>query len=164
MQQDSQLLAMLLWLTGGLLELQKCSYHMIHFEFKEDGRPQFRTEAPDIPLGLRQANTNKDITITYKTVYNLHNILGYYKAPAGTSKMQENILIKKTEQYACKVKKSLLYRHKALMHYTSCYLKSIGYVLSQTFLTKHTLEHVNLSPVSEGSNPDVENRDSRQST
>eukprot|EP00957_Ditylum_brightwellii_P166065 12643393-Ditylum_brightwellii.AAC.1 len=50
MQQDSQLWAMLLWLTGGLLELQKCLYHVIHFEFKEDGMPQFMTEAPNIPL------------------------------------------------------------------------------------------------------------------
>eukprot|EP00957_Ditylum_brightwellii_P079636 6055823-Ditylum_brightwellii.AAC.1 len=36
-QQDSQLWAMSLWLTGDLLELQKCLYHVIHFELKEDG-------------------------------------------------------------------------------------------------------------------------------
>eukprot|EP00957_Ditylum_brightwellii_P165802 12623155-Ditylum_brightwellii.AAC.1 len=69
MQQDSQLGETLHWLTGGLLELQKCSYHVIHFEFKEDGKPQFRTEVPNIPLGPRQANTNKDVTITYNTIH-----------------------------------------------------------------------------------------------
>eukprot|EP00957_Ditylum_brightwellii_P204824 15340977-Ditylum_brightwellii.AAC.1 len=70
-------------------------------------------------------------------------MLGYYKAPAGTSKVQEKILIKKAEQYACKVKMSLLHRHEAWLYYTSCYLKSIGYVLSHTFFSKHTLENIN---------------------
>eukprot|EP00957_Ditylum_brightwellii_P134248 10234628-Ditylum_brightwellii.AAC.1 len=66
-----------------------------------------------------------------------------YKAPVGASKVQESILTKKAKQYACKVKKSSLYRHKAWLYYTSCYLKSIGYVLSQTFFSKHTLENIN---------------------
>eukprot|EP00957_Ditylum_brightwellii_P030828 2335685-Ditylum_brightwellii.AAC.1 len=86
MQQDSQLWAMLLWLTGGRM-------------------PQFRTEVPGIPLQLRQSNTNKDVTITYKTVYNPHKMLEHYKAPARTSKVQESILLKKAKQYACKVKR-----------------------------------------------------------
>eukprot|EP00957_Ditylum_brightwellii_P199238 15187712-Ditylum_brightwellii.AAC.1 len=87
MQQDSQLWALLLWLTGSLLELQKCSYHAIHFEFKEDGSPQFMTQVPDTPLQLKQANTREDITIPYKSVFNPHKMLGHYKAPAGTSKV-----------------------------------------------------------------------------
>eukprot|EP00957_Ditylum_brightwellii_P098096 7473502-Ditylum_brightwellii.AAC.1 len=69
-------------------------------------------------------------------------MLGHYKAPARTSKVQESILINKAEQYAFKVKKSLLHRHEAWLYYTSCYLKSIGYVLGQTFFTKHTLENI----------------------
>ena len=100
------------------------------------------TQVPDIPLWLKQANTNKGVTITYKSVFNPHKILGHYKAPEGTSKVQENILINKAERYACKVKKSMLNRHKAWLYYTSCYLKSLGYVLGQTFFSKHTLENI----------------------
>ena len=43
MKHDSQLWALLVWLTGGLLELQKCSYHVIHFNFKPDDTPQLHT-------------------------------------------------------------------------------------------------------------------------
>eukprot|EP00957_Ditylum_brightwellii_P195775 14916012-Ditylum_brightwellii.AAC.1 len=71
----------------------------------------------------------------------------HYKAPAGTSKVQEIILIKKAKQYDYKVKKSLLYRYKAWLYYTSCYLKSIGYVLGQTFFSKHTLENIDRSAI-----------------
>eukprot|EP00957_Ditylum_brightwellii_P212338 15367193-Ditylum_brightwellii.AAC.2 len=50
MQQDSQLCALLLWLTGGQLELYKGSYHVIYFEFKDDDLPQLLTQPPDTPL------------------------------------------------------------------------------------------------------------------
>eukprot|EP00957_Ditylum_brightwellii_P189596 14432048-Ditylum_brightwellii.AAC.1 len=76
----------------------------MHFELKDDGTPQFRSEVPGTPLQLRHANTNEDVTIIYKTAFNPHKMLGHYKAPAGTSKVQENILTKKAESYVCKVK------------------------------------------------------------
>jgi hypothetical protein len=37
--EDTQLWADLLWLSGGDLELPKCSYHLIHFDFASNGRP-----------------------------------------------------------------------------------------------------------------------------
>eukprot|EP00957_Ditylum_brightwellii_P174606 13294216-Ditylum_brightwellii.AAC.1 len=38
-QRDAQLWSELLWLSGGLLELEKCSYHCIYYLFLEDGTP-----------------------------------------------------------------------------------------------------------------------------
>jgi hypothetical protein len=37
MQLDPQLWNNLLWLSGGMLELSKCSLHHIHFDFLPDG-------------------------------------------------------------------------------------------------------------------------------
>jgi hypothetical protein len=34
---DAQLWSNLLWLSGGLLELRKCSYHFLYFHFQPDG-------------------------------------------------------------------------------------------------------------------------------
>eukprot|EP00957_Ditylum_brightwellii_P204623 15340168-Ditylum_brightwellii.AAC.1 len=70
-------------------------YHVIHFEFKEDGSPQFMAEVPDTPLQLRQANTNKDVTITYKSVFNLYKMLEHYKAPAesDTQKLLQDAIV-----------------------------------------------------------------------
>eukprot|EP00957_Ditylum_brightwellii_P073479 5583641-Ditylum_brightwellii.AAC.1 len=38
--------------------------------------------------------------------------------------------------------KSSLNRHESWLYYTSCYLKSIGYVLGQTFLPKKDLKDI----------------------
>ena len=91
------------------------------------------TQVPGISLQIKQANMNEDVKITYKSVYNPHKTLGHYKVPAGMSKVQENILINKAESYACKVKRSSLNRYKSWLYYTSCYLKSLGYVLGKHF-------------------------------
>eukprot|EP00957_Ditylum_brightwellii_P204366 15338884-Ditylum_brightwellii.AAC.1 len=143
MKRDSQLWDMLLWLTGGLLELQKCSYHTIHFNFKSDGTPQLQTLPPTYPLLIKHAHQNEHVTIKYKLVYNPHKTLGHYKAPAGTGQVQGGILAEKAEKYARKVLKSALTKYEAWVFYTSCYLKSIGYVLGQTFFSKHVLETIN---------------------
>eukprot|EP00957_Ditylum_brightwellii_P007049 533487-Ditylum_brightwellii.AAC.1 len=49
-QQDSKLCSKLLWLSGGLLELSKCSYHFLHFNFKPDGSPEVNNILQGQPL------------------------------------------------------------------------------------------------------------------
>eukprot|EP00957_Ditylum_brightwellii_P110294 8412409-Ditylum_brightwellii.AAC.1 len=39
MQEDAQIWSNLLWLTGDLLELDKCSYHFIWYQFLQEGTP-----------------------------------------------------------------------------------------------------------------------------
>jgi hypothetical protein len=39
MQSDAQIWNNLLWCTGGKLELTKCSFHALQFEFKPNGTP-----------------------------------------------------------------------------------------------------------------------------
>jgi hypothetical protein len=55
MQQDAQLWSDLLWLSGGLLELNKCSFHQLHFNFDSDGRPMMRTGTYGDPLQVHDA-------------------------------------------------------------------------------------------------------------
>jgi hypothetical protein len=42
MKHDTQLWRDLLWLSGGLLELNKCSFHQLHFDFDSAGRPMMQ--------------------------------------------------------------------------------------------------------------------------
>eukprot|EP00957_Ditylum_brightwellii_P026273 1987227-Ditylum_brightwellii.AAC.1 len=88
MQQDSQLWSMLLWST--------------------DGTPQIQLQHPNYNLQIKQANTDETIPINYKPLSNPHETLGHYKAPAGTSQAQANVLTTKDEKYACKATKSSL--------------------------------------------------------
>eukprot|EP00957_Ditylum_brightwellii_P123315 9402579-Ditylum_brightwellii.AAC.1 len=121
MEQDSEFWASLLRFMGGLLELQKCLYHVIHFIFQENGAPQMQLTKQNTPLRICQATNNDWVEVEFKLVYNPHKILGHYKSPAGTGKVQKDVIKTKAEQYA---------------------VKSIGYVLGQTFLSKKDLEDI----------------------
>eukprot|EP00957_Ditylum_brightwellii_P127999 9761418-Ditylum_brightwellii.AAC.2 len=70
-QQDAQLWSDLLWLSGGLLELDKCSYHLIYYTFLNDGTPVMVSHCPGPALEVTKPNTTNMITIKYKT-YILH--------------------------------------------------------------------------------------------
>ena len=43
-REDGQLWSILLWLTGGSLELNECSYYVIYFLFYPDGTPQMQMQ------------------------------------------------------------------------------------------------------------------------
>jgi hypothetical protein len=63
MKLDAQLWSDLLWLSGGLLELGKCSFHQIHFDFKQDGSPTMRGGIYGEPLQIHDA-----LIITHRLV------------------------------------------------------------------------------------------------
>eukprot|EP00957_Ditylum_brightwellii_P087748 6681729-Ditylum_brightwellii.AAC.1 len=50
MRDDGQLWSSLLWLIGGLLELNKFSYHVMHFLFYSGSTPQMQLQQPDHSL------------------------------------------------------------------------------------------------------------------
>jgi hypothetical protein len=62
MKIDAQIWSDLLWISGGLLELPKCSYHQIHFDFLPSGQPV-----------MRAGQVTNEITLTNITSQNLHH-------------------------------------------------------------------------------------------
>eukprot|EP00957_Ditylum_brightwellii_P065411 4961982-Ditylum_brightwellii.AAC.1 len=82
MREDGQLWSIIFWLTGGLLELNKRSYHVIHFLFYPNGTPQMQLQQLDHCLQINKADTHENVQIQYKSVLNHHQTLGHYKAPA----------------------------------------------------------------------------------
>ena len=46
---------------------------------------------PDHSLCINKADSNENVQIQYKSVLDPHKILGYYKAPAGTSRVQATV-------------------------------------------------------------------------
>jgi hypothetical protein len=78
MQKDAQLWIGLLWISGGLLEFEKCSYHQIHhFDFEADGSPVMRGGTYGTPFLVQDALTAAPVTIAAKPVYTPHKILGH---------------------------------------------------------------------------------------
>eukprot|EP00957_Ditylum_brightwellii_P111637 8514986-Ditylum_brightwellii.AAC.1 len=87
MQHDAKLWSDLLWLSGGLLELDTCSYHFIYYCFLADGTPIMRSQHPGTPLDVQQSGSTTAIIIKYKNLYTPHKALGHYKAPTGANKI-----------------------------------------------------------------------------
>jgi hypothetical protein len=139
MQIDAQLWSNLLWLSGGLLELGKCSFHQIHFDFEPDGAPIIRGGIYGTPLQVHDTLTGQQVTIPAKLVYTPHKTLGHQKAPAGNNLTQRQVLQTNSDMYARLVATSPFNRTDSWFFYNAIYLKSLGYVLSGCFFEEKTL-------------------------
>eukprot|EP00957_Ditylum_brightwellii_P187092 14248946-Ditylum_brightwellii.AAC.1 len=82
-KEDAQIWSDLLWLTGGLLELDECSNHFIWYKFLQDGTPIMKSTRPGPPLIIKQLNNKTNTEIQYKNPYTPHAMLGHQKAPGG---------------------------------------------------------------------------------
>ena len=142
MQLDAQLWSDLLWLSGGLLELSKCSFHNLHFDFAPDGTAIPRGRIFGSPLQIKDELTNQEVTIPAKSVYTAHKTLGHHKAPAGMNNTQLQALTIQSDAYAKMIFTSPCNRMDSWFFYTAIYLKSIGYVLPNCFFLDKALKKV----------------------
>jgi hypothetical protein len=100
MQYDAQLWSDLLWLSGGLLELPKCSSHHLHFTFEADGRPNIMGGQAGPSLVLTSSQDGSPVHIPQKSAFAPHKTLGHWKAPAGNGSKQRQVLRKKSQAMA----------------------------------------------------------------
>eukprot|EP00957_Ditylum_brightwellii_P161557 12300605-Ditylum_brightwellii.AAC.1 len=136
MQHDAQLWSDLLWVSGGILELDKCSCHFIYYCFLADGTPIMMSKRPDPQLQVRKYNSSEAVTIKYKNLFTSHKKLGHYKLPGSSNITQQKMLEKNANEYSVKAQISVLAHSESQRYYDSCYLKSVEYVLGQCFFEK----------------------------
>ena len=142
MQQDAQLWNDLLWASGGNLELPKCSYHYLQWQFTANGTPILAGNRVGPDLVILSGNRHKSQTITYKSAHTAHKTLGYHKDPAGNQKQQYDVLKAKSDKEGKFVACSALKRHEAWTHYTAIFLPSIGYSLPNCFFSYNELDKI----------------------
>jgi hypothetical protein len=140
MRHDAQLWSDLLWVSGGLLELSKCSFHQVHFDFLPDGTPMMRAGIYGDPLLVHDALLDTKVTIPAKSVHSPHKTLGHHKAPAGANSTQRIVLHRNSDIYAKLVATSPLDRTDSWFFYTAIYLTSMGYVLPNCFFPETVLK------------------------
>ena len=95
MQQDAQLWNDLLFCSGGRLELGKCSFHVLHFEFQPDGTPRPMSSTMGQKIELRDSISGRMICIPAKNASEAHKTLGHYKAPADQPQCQQLAALQK---------------------------------------------------------------------
>jgi hypothetical protein len=111
-QHDAQLWTDLVHVSGGKLELTKCSVHRLSFLFAPDG-PPLVDYSPSTVVRLQDPMTKEIIEL--KTLMNLqpHKTLGHWKAPAGNSKTQLKVLQDKTKIVSIRIATSSVSRYGA---------------------------------------------------
>jgi hypothetical protein len=140
---DAQLWADLLWTSGGYLELPKCSYHVIHFDFSSNGRPFMTNRTDPVPsISIIDAKDNQPLQIPQKAPGMPHKTLGHHKAPMGNNRTQRKILQDKCNTTANRIMRSSLNSTEARIYYEAVFLPSVNYVLPQCFFSSSDLRTI----------------------
>ena len=141
--KDSQLWSDLLWLSGGALELPKCTYHYWNYLFRPIGTPFLQAGQVGPDVVIRTGDGIRHETVPFRSAYDAYKTLGYYKSPSGCQTTQYKILKKKCDDHARIVTTSALTRRDAWTYYFSMYLTSPGYPLPLSHFSPvdlHSLE------------------------
>ena len=135
MTQDAQLWHDLLWSSGGKLELPKCGYHLIYYNFNDNGLPHMRVISPADKIILKK-DEGVDVPIKAKSIFVPRKNLGHYKSPAGNRSTQATKLLEKAIKLTNDIVKCKCSRSENRMLYLTVWKPSIEYVLPQSFLSK----------------------------
>ena len=142
MQHDAQVWHDIVWASGGDLELPKCTFHQIHFEFDHKGRPKMLQGRFSSSLHVVTA-AGKKIRIKQLSVCESHKLLGCHKEPMGLQQTQLAILKTKCDESANKaVNCSTLDRHESLMFCRHICIPSVTCPLCATFFTEKQLDSI----------------------
>ena len=114
MTQDVQLWHDLLWASGGKLELSKCGYHLIYYEFNPEGIPKMKI-APLSDKVILTNDKNDDVPINAKSIFTPRLNLGHYKSPAGNRNTQATKLKEKAKTLTDNIIRCNLTRNETRM-------------------------------------------------
>ena len=145
-RHDAQLWNDLLWTSGGALELPKCSYHAVHWEFSGYGSEYMEPNPKAPPMRLTDATGDgNQITVKRLRPNEAHKTLGHYKEPSGDQHEQERAIKNKSDTLGDQAIRSGMTRKDAWVYYFAIYLPSITFPLANSFLSKkklHQLTHL----------------------
>ena len=118
--KDSQLWHDLLEASNQTLELSKCKYHVIHFEFESSGEPKMvDQDQPPVALKIKDKSGNP-VTITHLPNKKASPYLGCHKAPASNQEQQQ-VLKHKCDDFARVINTSQLNRRESQTFYQMIY-------------------------------------------
>jgi hypothetical protein len=107
-QHDMQLWNDILFVSGGQLELSKCSFHFLtKFDFDPDGTPRISVSSPNHIL-LKDAATASTISMKALPPHAPHKTLGHWMSPAGNSRTQLTVIQRKVQNISTRITMSSL--------------------------------------------------------
>jgi len=140
MKDDAQLWHDLLWCSGGKLELSKCGYHVIHFDFDDNGIPHMRHSPGDSIL--LQNDQGNDVKIKSKNIFQPRKNLGHLKSPSQSAITQAIAIEKTATGLTDAVDRCGGTRSEVRMLYESVWKPAVEYVIPQSFLSEKQLSKI----------------------
>ena len=140
MEHDAQLWNNLLYCSGGKLELPKCSFHVLHFEFEPNGQPRPTLEKFDNRIHIQDSETHTKIPIPAKRAFETHKTLGHHKSPHTNSRHLLRDIQAKADHLAILIATSPITRQGAQLAYHTIFIPSVKYSLPQSFYPRSELE------------------------
>ena len=89
MQDDAQLWGDLLHVSGGALEIPKCNFYAMQWDFKDNGIPELN-KTVHMEMDLK-AGDGTTVTLQNDSVGEAHKTLGLWKSALRTQKKQFDI-------------------------------------------------------------------------
>jgi len=131
MEQIAQRWERLLALSGGALNLKKCSWHMMYWEWRH-GRPRLRprtTTDPNIALQTQTGTLSTSATIRYTSPDESTRILGVHLNPLGDFTKQIQVLQEKSDKMANHIRTSRITPTHMHTFLHSMYIPAMVYAL-----------------------------------
>jgi hypothetical protein len=130
----------LLCTTGGKLELSKCFYYPIIWEFDSDGNAYIlEPNKMRSKISLTDSITHENIPIEAKSCNDAHKTLGVMACPQGNNYVEYQQLKSKCDNFAQRMSSAILSREEATIFYRTICIPSISYSLAiGTFTEKQT--------------------------
>jgi len=121
----------LLFTSGGALELSKCSWYCLHWQWDTQGVATATTFGDSGPtLNLTRGSSSTSHPIKRLEVHEAHKTLGVRLEPLSVFDTEYDHLIRKSNAHAIRLEGSSLGSYDSLTFYRSTFMSSVGYSFS----------------------------------
>jgi len=147
-QAVAQIWERLLFYSGGALNLKKCFYYILYWEWDEKGRPRPRASNINDPTVKLRSGDGPTEVIRRLDLNESHRTLGVYINPIGDFTVQLQKLKEKADKLATRLLISNLTKAEVRTFHRSIYRPAISYVLPALAIDAEELHQVQTKSLS----------------
>jgi hypothetical protein len=130
MQITAQWWEQLLYSSGGKLELSKCFFYLMHWDFCEEGVPSLRKPEDFVhTISITDSEDGSRFPIPQRACHVAHKTLGVMETPDGSNNAKFDRLSLLSNTHGQKVATGRLSRKEASIYFNTIYLPSMSYGL-----------------------------------
>jgi hypothetical protein len=148
LQIATQKWAELLVASGGKLEISKCFYYAMFWQFTAEGDPELipmqqqKDQHQDTSIWITDPDSGESIEVKQKECTTPHKTLGVHKTTVGKDTTQYQILLEKSNNMAQLVAAGPMSRHHARVSYSMIYIQSMVYCFPACSFTINQMQKI----------------------